>query len=40
MDRNGDGRVTRPEFLGGDTNFARLDEDRNGEITPREAARP
>ncbi len=37
MDRNGDGYVSREEFLGPDKEFARLDRDGDGLISPEEA---
>ena len=33
FDKNGDGRIERPEFAGGDHDFARLDRDRDGRLT-------
>lgn len=38
MDRNGDGDVSRREFLGTDAEFRRLDADGDGLIGPDEAA--
>lgn len=37
MDLNGDGELTRPEFLGTATEFASFDSDADGVITPEEA---
>jgi hypothetical protein len=37
MDRNGDGDVSRAEFLGGAADFAALDADADGLITTDEA---
>jgi hypothetical protein len=34
LDRNHDGRIERREFVGGDADFARLDRDRDGVLTP------
>jgi hypothetical protein len=33
-DRDGDNAITRKEFSGGDADFARLDRDRDGKLTP------
>jgi hypothetical protein len=38
MDRNGDGFVSRREFIGTRAAFDRLDRDRDGLISPEEAA--
>jgi Ca2+-binding EF-hand superfamily protein len=38
MDRNGDGFVSRREFVGSEESFARLDRDKDGLISPEEAA--
>ena len=37
MDRNGDGDVSRREFLGTDEEFRRLDRDGDGLISAEEA---
>jgi Ca2+-binding EF-hand superfamily protein len=37
MDRNGDGYVSREEFLGTKEAFDRLDRDGDGLISPEEA---
>jgi hypothetical protein len=37
MDRNGDGFVSRAEFLGSAKEFARLDRNGDGLISPEEA---
>ena len=37
MDRNGDGDVSRREFLGTDEEFRRLDADGDGLISAEEA---
>ncbi len=37
MDRNGDGSVSANEFLGSPELFAKMDTDRDGRISPREA---
>jgi alkyl hydroperoxide reductase subunit AhpC len=34
FDRNGDGRITRPEWSGSDADFARLDRHHDGALTP------
>jgi thiol-disulfide isomerase/thioredoxin len=34
LDRNGDGRIVRPEFTGSDADFARLDRNHDGALTP------
>ena len=34
FDRNGDGRVARPEFTGSDADFARIDRNHDGALTP------
>jgi Ca2+-binding EF-hand superfamily protein len=39
MDRNGDGYVSRREFLGSDELFSKLDTDGDGLISPEEAER-
>jgi hypothetical protein len=39
MDRNGDGVVTRREFLGTKEDFQRIDSNGDGVITPEEADR-
>jgi hypothetical protein len=39
MDRNGDGVVTRREFLGSREDFQRIDTNGDGMITPEEAER-
>jgi hypothetical protein len=39
MDRNGDGLVSRREFLGPAELFRKLDRDRDGVISIREAIR-
>jgi Ca2+-binding EF-hand superfamily protein len=39
MDRNGDGDVSRREFLGSDEDFRRIDTDGDGLIDAQEAAR-
>jgi hypothetical protein len=39
MDRNGDGEVSRREFLGPAEAFEKLDRDRSGTIDAVEAAR-
>jgi hypothetical protein len=39
MDRNGDGFVSRLEFLGTPELFAKLDRDGDGRISPEEAER-
>jgi hypothetical protein len=38
MDRNGDGVVSRREFLGPPELFRKLDRDGDGVISPAEAA--
>lgn len=38
LDRNGDGYVSRREFVGSDEDFRRLDRDGDGLISPEEAA--
>jgi Ca2+-binding EF-hand superfamily protein len=40
MDRNGDGDISRREFLGPRADFERLDSDHDGLINAEEAARP
>lgn len=40
MDRNGDGEVSRREFLADHTQFERLDVDRDGFISPAESVPP
>jgi hypothetical protein len=37
MDRNGDGELTRREFLGPLSDFTRLDADNNGALVAAEA---
>ncbi len=32
-DRNGDGRIARPEFTGSDADFVRIDRNRDGALT-------
>ena len=39
MDRNGDGDVSRAEFLGTEEEFRKLDEDGDGLISAEEALR-
>jgi hypothetical protein len=39
MDRNGDGDVSRREWLGTEEEFRRLDADGDGLISPDEAER-
>ena len=39
MDRNGDGFVSRREFLGPEELFKQLDVDGDGLISPEEASR-
>jgi hypothetical protein len=39
MDRNGDGDVSRREFLGTDEEFAAIDTDGDGLISAEEAER-
>ena len=39
MDSNRDGDVSRKEFLGTDEEFARIDTDGDGLISPEEASR-
>ena len=34
FDRDGDGRIARPEFAGSDADFARLDRNHDGALTP------
>ena len=38
MDRNGDGDVTKKEFLGTAEQFKKIDADKDGLIDPAEAA--
>jgi hypothetical protein len=40
MDRNGDGEVSRAEFVGPPDVFDQLDADHNGRLTAGEAQRP
>jgi hypothetical protein len=39
MDRNGDGDVSRKEFVGRPEDFPKLDADGDGLIDPEEAVR-
>jgi hypothetical protein len=39
MDRNGDGYVSRQEFIGPADLFDKLDTDHDGRISPEEAER-
>lgn len=38
MDKNDDGKLTRIEFIGTDEQFERVDADKDGFISPREAS--
>jgi hypothetical protein len=40
MDRNGDGDLSRGEFLGTAEQFGRMDADGDGLVSAREAQKP